>query len=97
MAEYSQYQYLFDLVACLLKSGNKKAFTSLFVPETEMMQYRAKMVQFKTEMTQFRTVQGFRAKINQSVNRSSNNDNRPNNISETGGQSYAGGCRHNFP
>ena len=55
MAEYSQYQYLFDLVACLLKSGNKKAFLSLFVPETEMMQYKAKMVQFKTEMTQFRT------------------------------------------
>ena len=55
MAEYSQYQYLFDLVACLFKSGNKKAFTSLFVPETEMMQYKAKMVQFKTEMTQFRT------------------------------------------
>ena len=55
MAEFSQYQYIFDLVACLLETGNKKAFTSLFVPGTEMMQYRAKIVQFKAEMTQFRT------------------------------------------
>ena len=29
-AEFSQYQYLFDLVAGLLKSGNKKAFSSHF-------------------------------------------------------------------
>ena len=54
IAEFSQYQYLFDLVAGLLKSGDKKAFTSCFVPETEMMQKRVKMVRFKTEMTQFR-------------------------------------------
>ena len=32
---------ILDQVAGLLKSGNKKAFTSLFVPETEMVQYRA--------------------------------------------------------
>ena len=51
----THYQYLLDQAAGLLKSGNKKAFTSLFVPETEMVQYRApiqsKMVPFKTEMT----------------------------------------------
>ena len=46
ITEFSHYQYLFDLVAVLLQSGNKKAFTSHFVPETEMMQYRAKMVGF---------------------------------------------------
>ena len=28
IAEFSQYQYLFDLVACLLKSGNKNVFAS---------------------------------------------------------------------
>ena len=44
IAEFSQYRRLFDRVASLLKSGNKKAFSSHFVPETEMMQYRAKMV-----------------------------------------------------
>ena len=33
---------------------NEKAFTSLFLPEREMMQYKAKMVRLKTEMTQFR-------------------------------------------
>ena len=37
-----------------LKSRNKKAFTSHFVFETEMMRYR-KMVRFKTEMMRFRT------------------------------------------
>ena len=37
-----------DLVAGLLKSGNKKAISSNFVPETEKMRYRVKMVQFKT-------------------------------------------------
>ena len=42
IAEFSQYRRLFDRVASLLKSG--KAFSSHFVPETEMMQYRAKMV-----------------------------------------------------
>jgi len=31
IAEFRQYEYLFDLVAGLLKSGNKKAFTSHFV------------------------------------------------------------------
>ena len=54
ITEFSQYQYLFDLVAGLLKSGDKKAFTSCFVLETEMVQKRVKMVRFKTEMTQFR-------------------------------------------
>ena len=53
-AEFRQYQYLFDLVAGLLKSGDKKAFTSCFEPETEMVQKRVKMVRFKTVMTQFR-------------------------------------------
>ena len=43
IAEFSQYQYLFEQVAGLLKSRNKKAFKSHFVPETEMMQYRAKI------------------------------------------------------
>ena len=45
IAEFSQYQYSFDLVA-----GNKKAFTSHVVHETEMMQYRAKnwKPEFKT-------------------------------------------------
>ena len=43
ITEFSQYQYLFEQVAGLLKSRNKKAFKSHFVPETEMMQYRAKI------------------------------------------------------
>ena len=43
IAEFSQYQYLFEQVAVLLRSRNKKAFKSHFVPETEMMQYRAKI------------------------------------------------------
>ena len=50
-AEFNQQQYFIDQVAGLLKSGNKKASTSHFVPETEIMQYRAKMARFKTEMT----------------------------------------------
>ena len=54
IAEFSQYQYLFEQVAVLLKSRNKKAFKSHFVCETEMIQYRAKIVQFKTEMMRFR-------------------------------------------
>ena len=36
-----------DLVVGLLKSGNKKAFTSHFVFETAMMRNGAKMVGFK--------------------------------------------------
>ena len=36
IAEFSQYQYFIAQVAGLLKSGNKKAFTSHFVFETEM-------------------------------------------------------------
>ena len=52
---FSQYQYFIDQVAGLLKSRNKKAFTSHFVFETEMMRYRTKMVRFKTEMMRFRT------------------------------------------
>ena len=44
IAEFSDCQYLFDRVAVLLKSRNKKAFTSHFVRKTEMMQYRAKLV-----------------------------------------------------
>ena len=35
--EFSQYQYFIDQVACLLKSGNKKAFTSHFVFERKIM------------------------------------------------------------
>ena len=37
IAESCQYQYLFDLVAGLSKSRSKKAFTSHFIPETEVM------------------------------------------------------------
>ena len=51
--KFSQYQYFFDLVAGLLKSGNKKASSSHFFHET-VMQYRGKMVRFKTEMTRFK-------------------------------------------
>ena len=47
--------YFTDQEASLLKSGNKKAFTSRFVFETEMMRQRAKIVRFKTEMMRFRT------------------------------------------
>ena len=47
--------HFIDQVAGLLKSGNEKAFTSHFVPETEIMEYRAKMARFKTEMTWVRT------------------------------------------
>ena len=55
IAEFRQYQYFTDQEASLLKSGNKKAFTSRFVFETEMMRHRAKIVRFKTEMMRFRT------------------------------------------
>ena len=41
-------QPFWNRVAGLFKSGNKKAFTSHFVFETEMMGYRAKMERFKT-------------------------------------------------
>ena len=34
-------------------SGNKKAITFHLVPETEMMQYRAKMVLFETKQMPF--------------------------------------------
>ena len=44
IAEFSQYQYFIDQLAGLSKSGNKKAFTSHFVFETEMMRYGAKMI-----------------------------------------------------
>ena len=37
IAEFSQYQYFIDQVAGLLKSGHKKAVTSHFVFETEMI------------------------------------------------------------
>ena len=37
ITEFSQYQYLFDLIAVSLKSGNKKAFASHFLHETKMM------------------------------------------------------------
>ena len=43
ITEFSQYQYIFDLVAGLLKSSNKKAATFHFVPKTEI-QYRVQMV-----------------------------------------------------
>ena len=33
IAKFSQYQYLFYLVAGLLKRGNKTAFTSHFAPK----------------------------------------------------------------
>ena len=55
IAEFSQYQYFIDQLAGLLKSENKKAFTSHFVFEAEVMRYRAKIVRFKTEMMRFRT------------------------------------------
>ena len=55
IAGFSQYQYFNDRVARLLKSRNKKAFTSHFVFNTEMMRYRAKLVRLKTELTRFRT------------------------------------------
>ena len=53
IAEFSQYHsdgtYL---MASLLKHGNKKPFTSHFVFETEMMQYRTKirMMRFRTDV-----------------------------------------------
>ena len=50
------FYYFIDQEAGLLKlSRNKKAFTSHFVFETEMMRYGTKMVLFKTEMMRFRT------------------------------------------
>ena len=51
IAEFSQYQYLIDQVAGLLKSRNKKAFTSHFVFKTEMTQYRAKMVNLRQKLS----------------------------------------------
>ena len=41
IVEFSQYQHFIDLVAGLLKSGDKKALTSHLVFETEIMRYRA--------------------------------------------------------
>ena len=41
ITEFSQWQYLFDLEAGLMKSNNKKATTFHFVPRTEMIQLRA--------------------------------------------------------
>ena len=58
ITEFSQYQNLFDQVSGSLKkeiSENKKAFTSHFVPETEIMQHIAKIVVFKTKMMWFGT------------------------------------------
>ena len=52
IAEFSQYQYFIDQLAGLSKSGNKKAFTSHFVFETEMMRYGAKMTRCRTWLTQ---------------------------------------------
>ena len=47
-----------------VESANKKAFSSHFVPEAEVVQYRAKMVRFKTEMRCFRTwVTRFRKEV----------------------------------
>ena len=44
-SEFShEVQYLFELVACSLKSRSKKAITSHFAAELELMQYKAKMV-----------------------------------------------------
>ena len=40
IVEFYQYQYFIDQVASLLKSRNKKVFTSHFVFETEMMRFR---------------------------------------------------------
>ena len=51
------HQYFNDQLTGLLESGNKKAFKSYFVLETEMMhyrRYRAKMVRFKTAMMGFK-------------------------------------------
>ena len=42
ITKFRHYQNFNDLVAGLLKSGNKKAFTSHFVFKTEMMRYLAK-------------------------------------------------------
>jgi len=50
IAEFSQYQYFIDQVAGLLKSKNKKTFTSHFVFETEMMQFRTWMTRFRTDV-----------------------------------------------
>ena len=52
--KHSSHSFI-DRVAGLLKRRNKKAFTSHFAFETEMMQYGTKMVRFKTEMMRFRT------------------------------------------
>ena len=60
---------IFGLVAGLLKSASKKAFTYHFVTETEIMQYpdRAKWRGLRKWMTRFRTDVIYRAK--HSVNR----------------------------
>ena len=55
IAEFSEYQYFIDQWAGLSKSGNKKAFASHFVCETEMMRYGAKMVRCWTWLTRFGT------------------------------------------
>ena len=56
ITEFSQCQYFIESAAgSSVESGNKKAFTSHFVFETEMMRYRTKVVRFKTEMMRFRT------------------------------------------
>ena len=51
-----QPELIFGLVAGLLNSASKKAFTSHFVPETEIMQYpdRAKWCDLKQKWRGFR-------------------------------------------
>ena len=51
-----QPELIFGLVAGLLKNASKKAFTSHFVPETEIMQYpdRAKWCDLKQKWRGFR-------------------------------------------
>ena len=43
IAKFNKYQYLFDPVACFLKSGNKEAFTSHFVLETEIIRHAIRL------------------------------------------------------
>lgn len=49
-----QPELIFGLVGGLLKSASKKAFTSHFVPETEIMQYGAKWCDLKQKSRGFR-------------------------------------------
>ena len=69
IAEFSQCQYFIDQVAGLLKSVNKRAFSSHFAFEAEMMRFKTKIYDLEHEWRDLEQT-WFRAKIVWFVNKS---------------------------